>query len=268
MKKEKVLAVVKTYPNISKSYRETVCTAGITESGEWIRMYPIPFRLLTDDTKFKKYQWVEVDLKKNDSDQRPESYKVNASTIRPLHTIEARNGWEDRKDILFKAPVHKDMTSLIEAAHNHTCSLALFKATKILKCLIIPNRETEWNKEEKRFYELATKSLFDDTNVPPMPKIPFDFKLQFSDINGKISTMQILDWEISQLYLNMKKTKGVSGALTEVKKKIEWFQHERDLYLILGTTRLFNSWASNPYTIIGFFYPPKTTGYTANLFDA
>jgi len=51
----KVLITVKAYPAISKKYNETVCTAGITEEGKWIRIYPIPFRQLEYDNQFRKY---------------------------------------------------------------------------------------------------------------------------------------------------------------------------------------------------------------------
>lgn len=34
----RVLVVVKTYPNPSQKYLETVCTAGITDDGRLIRM--------------------------------------------------------------------------------------------------------------------------------------------------------------------------------------------------------------------------------------
>ncbi len=42
--KTKVLITVMTYPHPSESHQELVCTAGITESGEWVRLYPIDYR--------------------------------------------------------------------------------------------------------------------------------------------------------------------------------------------------------------------------------
>jgi hypothetical protein len=88
---EKILVLVKTYPNISKKYRETVCTAGVKENGDWVRMYPIPFRFLNDGQKFTKYQWINAQLEKNKQDTRPESYKVNATTLEPLERISTKN---------------------------------------------------------------------------------------------------------------------------------------------------------------------------------
>jgi hypothetical protein len=37
---KRVLVVVKTYPTPAWRGGEVVCTAGITEHGEWIRLFP------------------------------------------------------------------------------------------------------------------------------------------------------------------------------------------------------------------------------------
>ncbi len=42
--KIKVLITVKTYPIPSARYDELVCTAGVTETGDFIRLYPVNFR--------------------------------------------------------------------------------------------------------------------------------------------------------------------------------------------------------------------------------
>ncbi len=82
--KEQILITVKTYPALSRKYAEVVCTAGVTKTGEWRRVYPIRFRQLYDDQKYKKYQWVEADIEKSDTDERPESYKIVQCSIRPV----------------------------------------------------------------------------------------------------------------------------------------------------------------------------------------
>ena len=49
--KTKVLILVMTYPNPSNSHIETICTAGMTENGDWVRLYPIEYRYLNSDKK-------------------------------------------------------------------------------------------------------------------------------------------------------------------------------------------------------------------------
>ena len=71
----KVLITVMTYPYPSREYRETVCTAGITEAGQWVRLYPIDYRYRPEHQKFRKWQWIEVALAPwgYGTDQRAES---------------------------------------------------------------------------------------------------------------------------------------------------------------------------------------------------
>ena len=52
-----ILIIVKTYPEISRKYTETVCTAGVlADSKTLVRLYPIRFRYLEGTLQFKKYQ--------------------------------------------------------------------------------------------------------------------------------------------------------------------------------------------------------------------
>lgn len=58
----KILITVKTYPLLSSKHIETVCTAELREEGKWIRIYPVPFRNLDRNKRFKKYQWIEANI--------------------------------------------------------------------------------------------------------------------------------------------------------------------------------------------------------------
>ena len=70
----KLLITVKTYPIPSKKYDELVCTAGVTETGDFIRLYPINFRDLPFSKQYKKYQWIDVIAEKHQGrDVRKES---------------------------------------------------------------------------------------------------------------------------------------------------------------------------------------------------
>jgi hypothetical protein len=49
----KILITVMTYPHPSRSYSELVCTAGITENLEWVRLYPVDYRYRPKDQQFR-----------------------------------------------------------------------------------------------------------------------------------------------------------------------------------------------------------------------
>jgi hypothetical protein len=60
------LITVKTYPHPSKSHLELVCTAGVLEDGSLIRLYPIDYRYMPYWKWYRKYQWIEVEVTKNE----------------------------------------------------------------------------------------------------------------------------------------------------------------------------------------------------------
>src|SRR5690606_8085918 len=99
----RLLITVKTYPHPSVRYQETVCTAGLTEQGDWIRLYPLPFRYLPDDLRFDKYQWIELDAKRNSAkDPRPVSYRPDVSSIKLGEKLGTRDGWAKRKTVVLR----------------------------------------------------------------------------------------------------------------------------------------------------------------------
>lgn len=107
MERLKVLITVKTYPIPSAKYDELVCTAGVNEAGEFIRLYPINFRDLPFSQQYKKYQWIEVLAEKHKGrDVRKESYRPKCDSIQTIgEPIPTRQGdWSERgKFVLPKA---------------------------------------------------------------------------------------------------------------------------------------------------------------------
>ncbi len=263
----KVFITVKTYPTLSKKYDELVCTAGILDDGSWVRIYPLPFRKLDYDNRYKKYQWMEVPLIKNDSDPRPESYKITDIDKVELigEPIGTKQGWAERKVIVFgNNNVYSDLTDLIEKANNNELSIAVFKPTKILD-LVIEKTAREWSSESLELLKAKASqlSLFQTEEELKkefliVDKLPYKFSYRFQDCNGKESTLMIEDWEIGMLYWNcLRQTEGNEDKALELvrKKYINEFSN-KDLFLFLGTTRQFHGWAKNPFVIIGVFCPP------------
>ncbi len=262
----KVLITVKTYPTLSKKYGELVCTAGFREDGSWIRIYPIPFRKLEYDQRYKKYQWIEINLEKNKSDFRPESYKPSSGGLDflTLDTIGTEDSWQQRKEIVLEK-VYTNLSSLIaEAKDKDICtSLAVFKPKKIVD-FKIEQASREW--DEQKLAELEAKSkqlnLFETSESPfiVVDKLPYKFSYKLIDEEDRESTMMIEDWEIGALYRNcLARHEGNEAeACEDVKKKyFDDFAKTKDLYLFLGTTQLHHYVAPNPFIIIGTFHPKK-----------
>lgn len=262
----KVLITVKTYPTLASKYDELVCTAGFLEDGSWIRIYPIPFRKLDYDNQYKKYDWIEIDLIRNTSDFRLESYRPVSIDQPPkiIGHIGTDGYWQLRKEIVLKK-VFTDLNQLFDEAKDDKkyTSLAVFKPAEIHD-FIYESVEREWNKDKLAKLNARAKqySLFAKSDNPfeVVQKLPYKFSFVFSDITGKVRTVMIEDWETGQLYWNcLKRHEGNERkACKDVRKKyFDDFSKTKDLYLYLGTTREFHLVAPNPFVIIGTFHPRK-----------
>jgi len=270
--KKKILIVAKTYPTRSKKYTELVCTAGVDEEGNWYRIYPIPTKNLKEYEGFKKYTWIDAEIDKDTSDPRVESYKINVSSVSLLDTIGTEKNWQFRKDILLKSKVYRSMEKIINLANNENAlSLCLFKPTKFLNIYFETKQEETLTQDEIKAYKNANANLFEhssscEVEFKVMPQLPYSIKMVFEDKEGKQSKMSILDWEISQLYWNLIRDNNEKRTKEKIKEKLQTFFDNYDLHLCLGTMRQMHGWTSNPFTIIGLFYPPKDIGYTQPLF--
>ncbi len=270
-KNRRIFITAKTYPTLSRKYDELVCTAGILDDGSWARIYPLPFRKLDYENRYKKYQWLELPLQKDTSDPRPESYKIiNIDRIQLIgEPVGTDNAWEERRRIIFKSnSISADLKELIVKANSNALSLAIFKPDKIID-FIVEESAREWSKDKlSRLKEKAKQLHFFQSEeevkkeFSVVNKLPYKFSFRFRDCNGKEAKLMIEDWEIGALYWNCLKRadNNEQRAIEKVRKKYMDEFSKKDIYLFLGTTRQYHGWAKNPFVIIGIFYPPFESG--------
>lgn len=212
--------------------------------------------------QYKKYDWIEVDLVKNTSDFRPESFRPKSidSEINVVGHIDTANNWEERKNICL-GKIYYNLTELIaEAKNKDICtSLAVFKPTKILD-FTAELIDREWDKD--KLDKLNQLNLFEtnkEGKFEVVQKLPYKFKFHFKDNQGTVSRMMIEDWETGQLYWNCfaRHEGDEKKAIADVRKKyFDDFAKTKDLHFFLGTTFEFHLRnAPNPFIIIGSFQP-------------
>lgn len=266
----KVLITVTTYPLPSRSYDELVCTAGILDSGNWIRIYPVPLSFLIDlkgsgKVNNVKYTWIELEVNKRTDDFRPESYSPKYYDFRDLvvhNRLDTQQNWLLRKEVCLKN-VYTNLSKLIEQSKAPTnISLATFKPTQIVG-FDIEEDEREWKDEWLDLRKQGDLFATEKTPETLIPKLPYKFFYRFKDDEGRISRLMIEDWEIGALFWNCLRTAGgdESIALEKVREQYEVnFIDSKEIYLFLGTTKEWHTRRSkNPFVIIGVFYPKKET---------
>lgn len=226
--------------------------------------------------RYKKWQWIELDLVKNTSDFRPESFRPYNidSEIKMLDVVDVSNNWEARRKIVLNN-VYTNLGDLILDAKSEQCiSLAVYKPSKILNFIWEPvEREWDSKKIEHIIAHNLQGSLFDAQEYKNIfkvvRKLPYKFSYVFETESGKTSTLMIEDWELGQLYWNMMdKYKNEEIACNKVKEKFfDYLVLKRDLYFFMGTTKRFHKVGESPFIIIGVFYPPKVKPSLQLSFD-
>ncbi|MDF1814415.1 MAG: hypothetical protein P1V20_19575 [Verrucomicrobiales bacterium] len=220
-----------------------------------------------NDSKYKKYQWIEAELENAPTDKRPETYRVkNRDEIKLIgDPIPTGGDWSQRrKHFIDKVPIHTDLSKLIEAAHKNELSLAIFKPSKWLKFDIEAEKNREWDskKLDKLEADRQQLDLFKDEakvqeDFKVVKKLPYKFRYQFETEDGKTPRLLIEDWEIGALYWNcLRNANGDEKVAVEKVKQKYWdeFVNKASLntHLILGTTlEHHNKKAPNPFVIIG-----------------
>lgn len=254
IEKTKVLVLVMTYPLPSRGYQELVCTAGITEAGEWVRLYPIDYRYRPRDQQFKKYQWIEVELdpKGAGNDHRKESRRPVLESIKILgERLSTKDGWKERRAIIDKIP-HRTRKQLEEAYLMDKTSLGIVRPTKILD-LEIRDADSEWKPEWQNLFQ---QMMLFGPQQKPLRKIPYTFHYKFlCDDSDKPHVAMCEDWELGVLFLNEVERLGSEEKAAEsVKKKFfdEMCGEGKDTRFFMGTFFPYNTWL-----VLGVFWPRK-----------
>lgn len=263
MERKKIFIVTKTYPAISKKYRETVCTAGILlddndQPLDWIRIYPIRYRQLDFNQQYPRWSIISAMIEKNQKDSRLESYRIDENSIEIVKKIDTTNNWQARKDLLF--PLEFDTIKEIE---EKGLSLGMIKPKTIVE-YYVEETEREWDEKKQ-----AIQDQLDFFEVPvDLEKIPYKFGYEFTEQDNTKHKFSISDWEISELYRKCRNNSKATNpqdqekeAVDKVRQKLEKLSKE-DLYFIVGNLHQHRK----TFMIIGLFYPALQAGDQLRLF--
>lgn len=250
----KVLVTVMTYPHPSLKRKECVCTAGVTEDGEWVRLYPVDYRYRPPHQRFRKYQWIEVSLHPRGSgnDDGRESRRPELDTISILgEPISTAHEWRERREIIDRMP-HRTVKEWRVLYEEDKVSLGIVRPKRVLDLKIEPDNE-RWKPEWESLY--SQMNLFGE-QPKPLRKIPFKFSYVFEceDSHSPHNAM-IEDWELGVLWMKEAERLGDERKAAEsVRHKFlnELCDPKKDLRFFMGTTFPYNTWV-----VVGVFYPPR-----------
>ena len=253
----------KTYPELSKKYFETVCTAGVLENGRPVRLYPISFRYLNE--KFKNYQWITARIWKNDSDSRPESYRIDCDSIQLGETVNPTSDeWGCRAEYMFRNPSwqFESVEALLDDQKTNKTSIAVVTPRKIESVELVARPDEERRSFQEKFNDLKTRlqakqqqmTLFEQERALPVEMKSIEFLSSrihihwtCSGASCKTHSMQILDWGVCEL----QRREGHDAALSKVREICDLEKYA--LRFFLGNAFMY----PGSFMIVGLWHPKR-----------
>lgn len=200
----RVSILVKALPQRSTAKGETVCCAGVTARGEFKRLYPVRFRHLSDESAFKRWDWVDFKYRSPTSDRRPESCHVMEDTIR----VSGRMADRDRASFL--NPLVSASVADASAAGK---SLALIRPRNT-HFYFKEKSDEQIEKERRTYAQAASQGEIFDKQLAALEPSPFEFRFKFEDGTGPHDYANG-DWEAHAMFFFGRRREGSERAALE-----------------------------------------------------
>ena len=255
------MVVVKAAPILTSQPEEAVCVAAVTlePNPRWIRLFPVPFRDLQSDSRFRKYQEVRLQVRLSNIDRRPESYVPILDTIEPGKLIDTRDDWAERRRRLdgLDRPTMCDLNTLnSDGSTPDVPSLAIIETDGVPQLEITERSQDRVRRDEEKANAIAAQyGLFDNPNLKEIPLeiIPWRFRYVYNcvDYNCRGHRQTIVDWEAAMLW---RKLKGQSDWQELMQKTFIdrlWAPNKKS-ELFVGNQQQH----PQSFLVLGVFYPP------------
>ena len=240
----KVLVTVKTYPSPSDRYGETVCVAGVRldrGAPEWIRLYPMKFRLVDYAQQFAKYEVVEVPVNRPGTrDPRPESMRPDQTRLRSLRKIDSGKNWAERRHLI-RPLIGATTTCDLIAANNAVDyaqpapSLGLVKVRDV-HIGVAPGEPWD-DRQLSKVTRAAQPDLFNPVGFKELEPAPYRVTVNYQCERHQCPGHHpsLLDWETGEAGRRWSRESGPARARQMLQHKYEeLFGADRDAHLYVG----------------------------------
>lgn len=202
-----------------------MCCAGIGRDGKWRRQYPVPFRILYEYQKFRRWDWISYGFSEPDNDRRKESQKVIPETLTVTGSL------KKSERARFINPL---VRSSFSEADELGESLTLLRPQR-LELVFKEKSDSELESERQKHADLANQlSLFDNT-AKPLEPCPMRITARWIDMDGNPHRQECDDWETSSAFNRFDRDYGRESAIDTLKKRFEDEFLEKGLVMAFST---------------------------------
>jgi hypothetical protein len=253
----RVLITVKAAPNPSERYGETVCVAGISADlakPGWIRLYPINFRELPSDDRFRKYDIVRVAAKPARQDLRRESWKPLTDTIVTEHHLD---GWQRRRP--WVDPYLEDSMCRL---NRNARAVAAAQSLALVRPLRLDGIDVElhpgWTAAEQRKIDayVGQLDLFATQDRTPLqpPRFKAAYRYRCYEPGCAGHRQGIIDWELVAFQRRLARLQDDElRRAIETKFFGELCAPSRDVAFYVGN----QAKRAHVFSVLGVYWPPR-----------
>ena len=255
----RVLITVKASPEPSTSYGDTVCVAGIRLDSplhEWIRLYPVPFRYLDNEQKFKKYDVLSVNVVKATKDARRESFSPDLASIQKGAHLKV----SDRANHIL--PLVKRSMCQVQAdigADLNGPSLAIVHGRQVKRLVV--TKHPGWTQQEaaRLAHWAKAPDLFGTPRARQLqaPRFKATYEWLCDSPECKGHAQRLLDWELTAFQRRFDQDDDATLANRIKEKFLDDMFSNRAPHFYVG------NFASGPkrksFSILGVFAADRAT---------
>ncbi|MEO3808310.1 hypothetical protein ABGB17_04840 [Sphaerisporangium sp. B11E5] len=254
----RLLITVKAAPNPSETYGETVCVAALNldlNNPGWIRLYPINYRELDTESRFRKYDIVTLEAQPNAGDPRPESWRPRTDSFVVEKQIQ---GW-DKRMAYIDDYVERSMCDLKQGVQGRpgARSLAAIRPKEVLGLDIEPH--PGWTPEERAKIDRYVNQLQLFESGPrtalQAPRFKAWYRYRCHTDSCRTHRQGIYDWELVALQRRFHHYDD--QALIQVVQEKFWDMMcapERDPIFFVGNQQA----RPQGFIILGVAYPRRS----------
>jgi len=241
--KKRFLILAKTYPTPQRDLAklETVCTGALGEDGRLYRLYPISYRLLEHEQRYRKWEWIEAEVEKSRQDPRPESFTPRRDSI-----VCPGDFVNDRVErIRLLEPLLCDDLAAVQTRGPAGHTIAITR---------IPSFDLGWIPNDKKerhedVIEDLERALFPPDEIDQLKAlhIPLNLlRVSWSDAQGKRHSHRLFEWEYYKvLWDGLQKGQSLQqaqDAVLDAGRATRFKTDGWEVWGLFGTTLSTDSW--------------------------
>jgi len=232
-----LLVNCKTYPAVSSKYVETVCTGGVQTTGEFVRLYPVPFRFLDATEQYSRWDVIRVRVYRDSRDTRPESWHIEAGT--QIEVVESITT-EKRRWEWMRKTVHESAAAMEAKGLTNGC-------VKIEPIQLYWKADPkEWTPSQLNVIQQGDLFATKEQMQEHADRVPWQFRLKYREANtGREDDGKVLAWSYYQGFRRARKEEvSDEAALERIAQKVREsiFNPDKTVFAILGTHSRFGNW--------------------------